>query len=76
MQGQLIDRTMTISKLEYVLQKNTVKFCVWIQFKTMLENQQRYLDFGPRKLLFLSVIMSDCMTVLFDSRKKKIFSTR
>ena len=69
LQGQLIDTTITLSKLEYVLQKNTVKFCVWIQFKTMQENQQRYLA-QESYFFFLSLWVTVWQFFLIQEKRK------
>ena len=47
---------MTISKLECVDEKKTVKNYVWIQFdKTMQENHQKYLAQDLSYFFFLSL---------------------
>ena len=64
LQSQFKDTTMTISKLECV-DKKSWKLCVDSIQQDYARKSSKI--FSPRsKLFFLSVIMSDYMTVLFD----------
>ena len=62
-QGQLMDTTMTISKLEYVDRTRQLNIVCGVNSIQDWENQQKCL--AQESYFFLSVIMSDCMTVFF-----------